>query len=431
MGMSDSLSLSNPPGPDSDWQAWLESRLPEARRGLLHKAGEMAVRMGMPLYLVGGFVRDGLLNLAPNDFDLVVEGAAPRLAQALARELGGEVTVHAPFSTATWQTPEGWTVDFATARTETYARPAALPEVQPADLAADLHRRDITINAMALQLGPGGQLRDPYHGRADLADGLIRGLYPTTFQDDPTRLFRAVRYEQRLGFRVEPETLSWMAEAWEALDTLSADRLRHEFELIFREPQASAMLARLAELDILRHTHPALRWGDLQAAGAAEIPRLPLAEWKLAGALEPDALYLTLMLAEASPAGAEGALARLNVNRLISEAVRAALGLKLTASRPSQVATQLDGLAETALAAAYVRYPAWRGALHDYLACWRWVRPAITGDDLVAMGLTPGPFFKVILQQVRAARLDGWVSDEAGERELVRQLLTMRSADGR
>src|SRR5512143_613637 len=174
MGMSDSLSLSNPPGPDSDWQAWLESRLPEARRGLLHQAGEMAVRLGLPLYLVGGFVRDGLLGLAPNDFDLVVEGAAPRLALALARELGGTVTAHTPFGTATWQTLEGWTVDFATARTETYARPAALPEVRPADLAADLHRRDITINAMALQLGPGGQLRDPFHGRADLAAGLIR-----------------------------------------------------------------------------------------------------------------------------------------------------------------------------------------------------------------------------------------------------------------
>src|SRR5512136_333435 len=117
MSMNDRLSLSNPPGPEPDWQSWLESRLPEARRGLLRRAGEMAVRLGMPLYLAGGFVRDGLLNLAPNDFDLVVEGAAPRLAQALARELGGEVTAHAPFGTATWQTPEGWTIDFATART--------------------------------------------------------------------------------------------------------------------------------------------------------------------------------------------------------------------------------------------------------------------------------------------------------------------------
>ena len=273
-------------GPE-DWQAWLAERLPEPRRHLLAQVSAGAARLGLPLYLVGGFVRDALLGLVPNDFDLVVEGAAPQLAQALARELGGTVVGHPAFGTATWQTPEGWSLDFATARTETYARPAALPDVQPSDLPADLRRRDITINAMALRVGPGGQLHDPYHGRADLAARSIRVLHAGSFADDPTRLFRVVRYEQRLGFAIEPATLGWMRTAWEALAVLSPDRLRHEFEIIFTEPQAAAMLARLDDLDILAHVHPALRWGAAQTEAARVVEALPLAEWKMAGPVAP------------------------------------------------------------------------------------------------------------------------------------------------
>ncbi len=441
--MTDRLNTGNAPESQTDWQAWLERRLPPARRELLLRVGETAVRLGLPVYLVGGFVRDVLLGLEPNDFDLVVEGAASQLARALAREIGGEVTTHAPFGTAAWQVPEGWltppsaeageswAIDFATARTETYARPAALPEVQPADLNADLRRRDITINAMALRLGPGSALCDPFHGRADLAARLIRVLHAGSFQDDPTRLFRAVRYEQRLGFCIEPDTLAWMGGAWEALDALSADRLRHEFELVFREPRAVAILDRLARLAILGHVHPALRWGEFQAAAAEEISRLPLAQWKLTAPLEPDALYLTLMLAEAAPAEVEAALALLNVNRLTADAVQAASALALAGEKPSQVTAQLDGWTEPALAAAYVRHAAWQGLIHRYLAQWRWVRPALTGADLIALGLTPGPLFKEILQAVRAARLDGQVTDAESERGLIHEMLKSRPAHDR
>jgi tRNA nucleotidyltransferase (CCA-adding enzyme) len=413
--------------PETDWQAWLAQRMPETRRGLLGRVSETAARLGLPLYLAGGFVRDALLGLEPNDFDLVVEGPAARLAAALRSDLGGAVITHTPFGTATWQTPEGWELDFATARTETYARPAALPEVQPADLQADLRRRDITINAMALRVGPGGQLCDPFEGRADLRARRIRVLHPGSFQDDPTRLFRAVRYEQRLGFRVEAQTLHWMGQAWEALEALSGDRLRHEFELIFREPRAEAMLARLAELDILGRAQPALGWGGLQAAAAREIARLPRPEWALDEPLQPDAVYLTLMLAEAAPTEVEAALTRLNVNRATADAVRLATGLRLTGERPSQVAAQLDGWSEAALAAAYIRHMGWRGALNEYLARGRRVRAEMTGADLMALGLTPGPLFKELLQAVRFARLDGQVTDAAGELALIRQRLSKRS----
>lgn len=407
----------------AEWQTRLDQQLPPPQRRRLAEVRQAAQRLGLPLYAVGGFVRDLWLGRAPGDLDLVVEGEAPRLAQTLARELGGAVTAHAPFGTATWVCEDGSSLDLATARTETYRKPAALPDVTPADIAADLRRRDFAMNAMALRLSESVELLDPYAGQADLAARRVRVLHPLSFQDDPTRLFRAVRYEQRIGFSLSPETLAWVPGAWEALAALTGDRIRHELELIFREQRAPAMLARLAELDILRQVHPALRWGPAQAQAAPVIPALPLAAWKLAAAPEPDALYLALLLNEAPPDGAEATLARLNFSRNVTEAVRAAVGLQLTGTRPSEVVAALDAVPELAVVAAYVTRPGLRPRLHDYLATWRFVRAETTGDDLVALGLTPGPRFKAILWEVRAARLEGQAADLEGERAIVRRMV--------
>ncbi len=402
--------------------AWMATALPPARAELLARIGAMATRLGWPLYLVGGFVRDLQLGLTPDDFDLVVEGPAPRLAQALAQAWGGEVVVHPAFGTATWTGPHGDAVDLATARTETYAAPAALPQVSASDLASDLRRRDFTINAMALPVAPAGAILDPYHGQADLAARQVRVLHPASFIDDPTRLFRAVRYEQRLGFALECSTAALIPGAWAALAALTGDRLRHELELIFCELRAGAMLQRLAELDILRQAHPALHWGAAEAQAAAALPALPLAEWQLPAAPAPDALYLALLLSGAPAAEVDAALARLNCSRPVADAVRAAVGLRLVPGAPSAMVAQLDALSELGVLAAYAVYPDWRARLHRYLAAWRFVRPQTTGADLIALGLRPGPQFKQILHMVRAARLDGQVSDLAGERALVARL---------
>jgi tRNA nucleotidyltransferase (CCA-adding enzyme) len=406
-----------------DWQAWLDQRLTADQRGRLAGVCQTAQRLGLAVYVAGGFVRDLWLGLAPGDLDLVVEGDAPGLAQALARDLGGTVTIHAPFGTATWQCPDGASLDLATARTETYRHPAALPEVRPAEIAADLRRRDFAINAMALRLVEPVELLDPYQGQLDLAERRVRVLHPLSFQDDPTRLFRAVRYEQRLDLALAPETRALIPGAWAALAVLTGDRIRHELELIFREPRAAAMLARLAALDILPHVHPALQWGPAQAEPAALIGALPVSAWRLASAPAPDALYLALLLNAASPADVDAVLARLNFNRSVTGAVRAAVGLKLTGTRPRDVVAQLDALDELAVIAAFVVHADWRERLYAYLATWRFVRAETTGDALVAQGLTPGPLFKEILWQVRAARLDGQVADLLGEQALVRRIL--------
>jgi len=407
--------------------ALLEKHLSAARRELLAHVRRIAEAGRLPVYLVGGFVRDLLLGLTPDDFDFVVEGDAPALARAVARELGGEVMAHAPFGTATWFDPGGAAIDFATARTETYPQPAALPVVTPgASIAADLHRRDFTINAMALRVDGAhfGELLDPHGGQSDLAARAVRVLHPGSFVDDPTRLFRAVRYEQRLGFTIASGTLALIPGAWDALAALTGDRVRHEFELIFREPRVVAMLARLAGLDILPYVHPALRWGEREAARAAIIPELPVADWRLASPLEPDALYFALMLGAASPVEVTGALARLNTNGVVSRAVIEGIHLRVAWTRPSEAVAILGELSELGVVVAYVLHEGARAALNDYLARWRFVRAETIGDDLIARGLTPGPQFKRLLWELRAARLDGVITDIAGERELIQRWLT-------
>jgi tRNA nucleotidyltransferase (CCA-adding enzyme) len=409
----------------------MEAYLSAPRRGWLERVRTLAEARGLPLYLVGGFVRDLLLGLPPDDFDLVVEGAAPILARAAAREWGGEMIVHAPFGTATWTAPDGVAMDFASARTETYPQPASLPQVQtPTTIAHDLQRRDFSINAIALRLDGAhfGELLDPHNGQADLAARAVRVLHERSFRDDPTRLFRAVRYEQRLGFNIAAETLALIPDTWEALDALTADRVRREFELIFREANASATLSRLSELGILARVHPALKWGESESARAGVIAQLPWVEWKLSAPPEPEALYWALLLEAASDLDA--ALQRFNLNRAMEQAVREAIALQKNWSRPSEAVAVLDQLAESGVVAAYALRPDWRADLHAYLARWRFVRAATTGADLIARGLTPGPHFKPLLWELRAARLDGNITDLEGERALIEHHLARKDRAG-
>lgn len=421
------------PDPDT-LRAALEAALPPALRtrlaevrAYLHKRAT-----GLRVYLAGGPVRDLLLGRHVTDIDLVVvpgradePAPAPSLARALARAQGGTVTVHGAFGTATWHDPTGAAHDFATARTETYAFPGALPTVTPAaDIETDLRRRDFTINAMALRLDGDeyGLLVDPHGGQADLMAGRVRVLHAASLLDDPTRIFRALRYEQRLNFHLAAETEALIPTALPVLAGLSGERVRHELELVFREAEPAGALARLEACGALRTAHAALRWGEAEVAASGIIPTLPLPEWQWAGPLDVDSLYLALLLRGAAAAEAGAALARLAVTRAVETAVTGALALRLTGERPSEVVAQLDRLSLEGVAAAYVLWPAYRERIDAYLARWRHIRAALTGDDLLGLGLAPGPDFKQILGRLRAARLDGEVADDEAERALARAL---------
>ncbi|MEK7767938.1 MAG: hypothetical protein AAB368_17035, partial [bacterium] len=200
--------------------------------GLLERAGRLAEERKTEVFLVGGLVRDLFLGVGAVDLDLVVAGDGPAFARRLADVLGGEVEVYDRFLTATVTCPDLPRLDVATARLETYERPGALPHVKPAGLAEDLKRRDLTINAMAVDLRPGrfGALVDPFGGAADVAAGLIRLLHARSLTDDPTRILRMARYASRFEFVAEPRTREWLHEALAArvLEFVSGDRLRQE-----------------------------------------------------------------------------------------------------------------------------------------------------------------------------------------------------------
>ena len=230
----------------------LVQTLDGAHLEVLHLLALQAAMLRMPLYLVGGVVRDILLGRLVKDFDLVLEGDSADFANYIVKKFGGRAVIHSKFGTATWVLNESTfkrlnvpaldisasplSFDLISARSETYDYPGALPTVKYSTIDDDLHRRDFTINAMAIRLDGEtfGELFDPLGGEKDLEAKLIRILHEKSFVDDPTRIFRAVRYAGRYEFEITSETLSLITdEARRVLSQLSGERIRHEFDLIF------------------------------------------------------------------------------------------------------------------------------------------------------------------------------------------------------
>ena len=238
----------------------LRERLPAAVVGFLNQAGELAQKERQKLYLVGGVVRDIILERVNLDLDLVVEGDAIAFAKKLAEINRAPITTHPRFGTAKlpWRNHN---VDVATARAESYAAPGALPKVKPGTIQDDLSRRDFTINTMAVHLVPNryGELIDLYGGMYDLEHKLIRVLHEKSFTDDATRIWRGLRYEQRLNFQLEEATLKLLRRDIPMLDTISGDRIRHELELILKEEFPEKALSRASELNVLQRLHPSLK----------------------------------------------------------------------------------------------------------------------------------------------------------------------------
>ena len=403
---------------------------------LLRLVAEAAAARQMPLYLVGGLVRDLLLGSPVTDFDLVVEGDAIVLAKALAAQHGGRVTAHVRFGTAQWFLPDsdGHALDFISTRSETYTYPGALPTVKPGRLVDDLTRRDFTINTLALRIDGEhwGELHDELEGLNDLKRGLVRVLHSQSFLDDPTRLFRAVRYEQRYGFQIAPETLMLIPPARLLIGPLSAERLRHELDLILDEERAVAMLNRLAELDLLQPVHPALVWNStkherliygLRQAQDSYIASIPSCSGK-------SFLGWHFWLLDLALTDIKSLEQRLHFQANLLESILAASTLfadlpTLAGLKPSQCVTRLDRLPLTAVYAVFLSIPDGeaRQNLHNYLETWRHVKPKTNGHDLKKRGLPTGPRYQQILTRLRQAWLDGEVRTETEEMELLDTLI--------
>ena len=406
------------------------SALPAPERHWLSQLQAEAARRGLELYLVGGSVRDLLLGRPVLDLDLVLEGDAIHFGRAVQAHLGGTLTVHDKFRTATWQTPEGLSLDLITARRETYPAPASLPVVTSSTLADDLARRDFTINTLALRLSD-GLLIDQYQAQADLRAGLIRVLHPLSFQDDPTRLYRAVRYATRYGFQIVPETRALVSGALPFVQALSPERIRHELDLVLDEPNALQTLAELSELGLLRAVLDKLPWNSTLATRLAAARQLPLlSDWNLtspaAGIPLNRALLYLLWLLDLSSADLELVQERLVFPLGLFKSLLAASTLRLAlpalaGAAPSEWVKKLTG--QPLLAIYALALVSGESALIAYLARWQFIQPQATGETLKSLGLPPGPVYQTLLWQLRAAWLDGLVKSPGEETALLGQLL--------
>jgi tRNA nucleotidyltransferase (CCA-adding enzyme) len=381
-----------------------------------------------PAYLVGGAVRDLLLGAESVDLDVALEGDALAAAWELAARLDGRAMTHERFGTATVRTDDGLVFDLAGTRRERYSAPGALPDVEPASLADDLRRRDFTVNAMALGLSGSdlGVLHDPHDGNEDLGAKRVRVLHAGSFLDDPTRLLRAVRYEARLGFRMEPDTERLAREAVTAgaLGTVSGPRVRDELLDLLAEQEMPAGLERLRELGIDRGLHPALDANPELAASAALGSAETAADRRLAA---------LAALVSPAPDELEPWLDTLALGRGDRMAVAAAarqgpsLVRALRADPPPSAVNALLRCEPAEVMAVALAHGAPAAPIQRFLADLRDVHLEITGDDLVAAGIPQSPAIGRALDETLRMKLDGEV---AGRDEELRTALEIARSEG-
>jgi tRNA nucleotidyltransferase (CCA-adding enzyme) len=416
----------------------LANHLPARIQSLLHTAGAVADEVGARVYAVGGFVRDLLLRHENLDVDLVVEGDGIAFAERLGRQLLAKVTSHRKFGTALLTLPDGFKVDVATARTEYYESPAALPTVEHGSIKMDLYRRDFTVNALAVCLNGDryGELLDFFGGQRDLREKTLRIIHNLSFVEDPTRILRAVRFEVRFGLRLarHAEQLSVNAVRLGLLDKVTGPRLFAEMQLILREAKPWPILQRLNELGALTAVHPRLTLGRLTEQRFHRVGEVLTwyALLYLPTQVAPWLVYFLVLLEERPGAEARGILRRLSPPPKTAAAIVQDLAHLRSLARSLQRARECapsrmhrwlaDVAVEVVLGLmAVVSRPDLRKAIGDFLGTSSRVRPLLRGDDLRALGIQPGPVYRDILNSLLYARLDGHVQSRDDELRFVRQ----------
>lgn len=423
----------------------LETTLTSDQLRILHLVADAASQSGLPLYIIGGSVRDLILGSATKDLDLTVEGDAIALARALSKRHGGRVTAHSKFGTAKWFLPKDLatesrdSVDLISARSETYKHPAALPTVKPGSMNDDIRRRDFTINTLAVRLDGShfGHLRDDLGGMDDLKQGIVRVLHAKSFVDDPTRMYRAVRYAERYGFKIAEETLALTPEARPLVAKLSAQRIRHELDLILEEWNAASMLARLAELDLLGPIHPTLTFDSSMNERLENLHTYRglqhLSPWNITkgGQMRDSDLGWQLWLMSLSQEQVSALNDRLHFTADLLASLFAASMMYANQSsfvglKPSQCVERLESYPVNAVeAVGYVAEdPRVKELFDEYISKWRYIKPHTTGDTLKALGIEPGPRYAVILRRLRNAWLNGEVKTEEEEKRLLMVLIS-------
>jgi tRNA nucleotidyltransferase (CCA-adding enzyme) len=408
------------------WRRIEEGMSPSMREA----AGRVVAHAPRGAWVVAGAVRDAILGREPTDIDIVVEDDAIDVARAAFDS--AHITSHQSFRTASVEIDGMW-LDLATARTETYPAPGALPVVAPATIEDDLARRDFSVNAIALPVSGEAALLDPCGGIEDIRRRAVRVLHEHSFQDDATRIYRAFRYAARLGFEIEPETMGWLRRDLRYVETIGGERVRRELELLLLDSPAGAGLESAYAGGAVTAAHPVLSWDARRSAALARA-----ASGGLGGDIDRVAFGFALLAADAMPDGAASAAEGLRLTRAESDAVAGVTALRTTGAmlrrreaKPSGVAVLLDHYPVAAIAAyAATTDDVIAGPLAlRYLEEWRHVKPNLNGEDLIELGVPEGPRVGQGLQLLRAARLDGVARDLADEKALaVRFVHSIRDA---
>jgi tRNA nucleotidyltransferase (CCA-adding enzyme) len=417
---------------------FLSERLPGEIIELLKTVGTVADSLGYNAYAVGGFVRDIFLYQVNLDIDVVIEGDGIAFAKALSASLGGRVRAHEAFRTAVVILPNGRKIDVATARLEYYKSPAALPTVETGSIKLDLYRRDFTINTLAIRLNPDGfgTVIDFFGAQQDLKRKVIRVLHNLSFVEDPTRVFRAVRFEQRFGFQIGKLTSGLIENAvrMDFFRELSGRRLFSELRQILDEDKPIMALRRINQFNLLKVIHPHIVYDSAQEALLYSVEKV-LTWYKLLYLEEPCQgwmVYLLAFMRSFDKGDAEALCNRLELipryrKILIPEKAKADDFLKSMAPsqmlKNSQVYRKLRPFhTETLLyIMASTTRDASKQAISNYMTQLRSIKTLLDGRYLKEKGVKPGPVYREILESLLDARLNGEVTTLLDEVEFVQK----------
>ncbi|MBI5407369.1 MAG: CBS domain-containing protein [Nitrospirae bacterium] len=423
----------------------LRERLPGRIEKLLQDIGVAADETGVAAFAVGGFVRDLLLGVENYDVDIVIEGNGIAFAENFAAAAGARVRSHQRFGTAVIIFPDGFKMDVATARTEYYEYPTALPTVELSSIKKDLYRRDFTINTLAIKVNKKdfGYLIDFFGGQRDLKEKTVRVLHNLSFIEDPTRIYRAIRFEQRLGFKIARHTQNLIRGATkiDLFHRLAGRRLFTELVLLMSEEDPAKPVSRLAEFDLLRFIHPSLQWDD-ETAALFQGVKDALAWYRLlflGKRYEPWQVYFFALIDRLSLKATGDMCERLAIREKLLEKVismkketplllqgLSLQGLfKMRSVKPSRLYGLLKGHPQETLLylmAKADKDEAKRG-ISLYLSHLQDTRLSITGRDLAQLGVKPGPLYGKIMGQILWAKLDGLVKTREEEMEFAKGIL--------
>ncbi|MDP2913590.1 MAG: CBS domain-containing protein [Candidatus Omnitrophota bacterium] len=420
----------------------MKAVLPKDVVRLMKRIGALANSRGYTAFVVGGLVRDLMLGARNLDLDIVTEGDAIKLGQELAGMLGASLVTHNKFGTCSIVTKYRMKVDLATARKEVYEKPAALPTVEFSSLKNDLVRRDFTINAMAASLNRGnfGQLIDFFGAEEDLARGRIKVMHDASFIDDPTRIFRAVRFEQRFGFAIEPRTEALIRSAIDKkmFDKVEPQRIRDEIVLLLKEADPIKSLERMAELDELRFLHPKIRFTKdltrlyksinniLRWYDGSTFKKRPVDKWLV---------YLMVLFEYLSYNEVVGICKRFvfrrgDTLRILSCKKRSrSIASALAAGKrcpPSRIYRILEPLSLEMILLIMARSGSRlaRSRIADFLEKYNGIRILVRGEDLKKMGLEPCPDFRIIMEKILSAKIDGKLNTKKDELAYAKKLIS-------